>query len=71
VSECDTCGEVAAELARGDSPNADDICMNPQRNCGHHCNHYLSDDHCHWCGAEFDGEVLVRPDVLPRTLVHS
>lgn len=42
--ECHSCG------------NEDDYPLNecPQstRRCGHHCNHVISHDNCHWCGFE-------------------
>lgn len=28
----------------------DDECPESQRPCGHHCNCFWANDHCHWCG---------------------
>jgi hypothetical protein len=53
---CFTCGENEA----GDVQPTD-ACPVSRRSCGHHCNHYLYSDCCHWCGGEFiegeDGSV--------------
>lgn len=45
-AECVSCGE-AIPLNE---------CPKSERPCGHHCNCSWTNDHCHWCDAEF-GEV--------------
>jgi hypothetical protein len=47
--ECITCGE-------GLPLNE---CQSSQRLCGHHCNCSWTQDCCHWCGKEWDGEEEV------------
>lgn len=58
ASHCITCATVDPldiEL--------EDTCPQAKRVCGHHCNHYWSHDHCHWCGGHLEisgyGELLV------------
>lgn len=39
--ECYLCGGEAE----------DEKCEHSERNCGHHCNHYVDGDGCCFCGA--------------------
>jgi len=48
--ECLTCTE-------GGIPEGE--CKKSLRPCGHHCNCSWSQDCCHWCGAELDGDDVV------------
>lgn len=40
--ECYSCG--------GEAKN--EKCEHSKRECGHHCNHYVTDDLCDWCGCQ-------------------
>jgi len=42
--ECLSCEEMEA------GSEAIEKCSVSQRSCGHHCNHFLTDDYCCWCG---------------------
>jgi hypothetical protein len=48
LDDCIPCGEGDPKFE----------CLQSRRPCGHHCNHIWTDDHCHWCGYEIEGEEI-------------
>lgn len=41
--ECISCEEGFTE-----------VCPESHRECGHHCNHFISHEECCWCGKEWN-----------------
>lgn len=51
--DCIDCEGDHAEAAEAGEV---ELCPKSKKACGHHCNHFWSHEHCHYCGKEWDAE---------------